>query len=302
MGNASSSSYSASDLFTMCMGPRWKVPLDDSKLKTATWNIAAVNNNPFEYWITHEDEAYNTLMQGVQSFIDQPDLHSSGEARLVSQDVPVSQVFTPKMWAELKALMTAQGWDVAATEQLWASDFSQRKIISGFMKDAGLGEKRLASMPDRVTNTINTVDAGKAHRPTVISCYDGDMSSMAAWWREWRAFMFETQLKVAGKKGTVTTTTPAEMLPPIKRAKYPALTEAEESISVPLQALCLAIFDAILMHIVSCCSPDGTWLRLKRQMLQALYAKKDDRILEILTHTYAEADVLFLQEIHMRYT
>ena len=71
MGNASSQ-YSASDLFTMCMGPRWKVALDESKLKTATWNIAAVNNNPFEYWVTHEDAAYNTLMQGVESFIDQP--------------------------------------------------------------------------------------------------------------------------------------------------------------------------------------------------------------------------------------
>ena len=71
MGNASSQ-YSASDLFTMCMGPRWKVALDESKLKTATWNIAAVNNNPFEYWVTHDDAAYNTLMQGVESFIDQP--------------------------------------------------------------------------------------------------------------------------------------------------------------------------------------------------------------------------------------
>ena len=108
MGNTPSQ-YSASDLFTMCMGPRWKVALDESKLKTATWNIAAVNNNPFEYWVKHEDASYNTLMQGVESFIDQP-----GE-----RDVPVSQVFTPAMWAELKALMTAQGWDVAATEQLW---------------------------------------------------------------------------------------------------------------------------------------------------------------------------------------
>ena len=223
MGNTSSQ-YSASDLFTMCMGPRWKVALDESKLKTATWNIAAVNNNPFEYWVTHEDKAYNTLMQDVESFIDQP-----GE-----RDVTVTEVFTPAMWAELKALMTTQGWDVAATEELWASDFAGRKIISGFMKDKELGEKRLASMPDRVTNTINTLgEAGKVHRPTVISCYDGDMSSMAAWWKEWRAFMFETSLTVAGKKGAVITTTPAGMLPPIKRAKYPALSEEEEAISVP---------------------------------------------------------------------
>ena len=92
--------------------------------------------------------------------------------------MPVSQVFSDEMWTEFKALMVAQGWDVEATEALWASDFSkvrqrqarsavpgrlaprsalplttpgsgQRKIISGFMKDAALGEKRFASMPDR---------------------------------------------------------------------------------------------------------------------------------------------------------
>ena len=41
-------------------------------LRVATWNIAAINNNPFEYWITHDDADYNALMEGVQSFIDQP--------------------------------------------------------------------------------------------------------------------------------------------------------------------------------------------------------------------------------------
>jgi len=35
-------------------------------LRAVTWNVAAVNNNPFEYWITHDDPAYNTLIDGVQ--------------------------------------------------------------------------------------------------------------------------------------------------------------------------------------------------------------------------------------------
>ena len=38
----------------------------------ATWNIASVNNNPFEYWVSHPDPAYNELMEGVQDFIDNP--------------------------------------------------------------------------------------------------------------------------------------------------------------------------------------------------------------------------------------
>ena len=246
MGNASSQ-YSASDLFTMCMGPRWKVALDESKLKTATWNIAAVNNNPFEYWVTHEDAAYNTLMQGVESFIDQPGACRCPRItpRLASPRlawtnrvrpalaraptrVPSRTRLDPPLRRRARRACVgslhagdvggAQGADddaglgrrgdgaavvtLSLTHTLTptltltltltltrASDFAGRKIISGFMKDKELGEKRLASMPDRVTNTINTLgDAGKVHRPTVISCYDGDMSSMAAWWKEWRAF------------------------------------------------------------------------------------------------------------------
>ena len=35
-------------------------------LHVATWNIAAINNNPFEYWITHDDPAYNNMMDAVQ--------------------------------------------------------------------------------------------------------------------------------------------------------------------------------------------------------------------------------------------
>ena len=38
----------------------------------ATWNIAAINNNPFEYWITHDDKAYNKLMSDVQAFVSEP--------------------------------------------------------------------------------------------------------------------------------------------------------------------------------------------------------------------------------------
>jgi hypothetical protein len=41
-------------------------------------------------------------------------------------------------------------------EALWVRDYSQRTIIEGFLKDSSLGKKRLASMPDRITNTIHT--------------------------------------------------------------------------------------------------------------------------------------------------
>lgn len=262
-----------------------------AELRCATWNIAAVNNNPFEYWVTHSDEGYNTLMGDVESFIVDPG----------ARDVPVSVVFTPAMWTELRALMSAQGWEgLDEVEARWHSDFSQRRIISGFMKDKGLGDKRLASMPDRVTNSIDTLDQGVVNRPSVISCFAGDMSTPEKWWEEWKRFMFATPLRVAAKGGPASVL-PCAMLTRIKRAKYPAVEEAEEAISIPLQTLCQAIFDAILLHIVGSASGGGGWQELKQGMLTALYSKKDANTLSILETSYADADVVFVQEATMAF-
>jgi len=104
---------------------------DPNALSVATWNVAAINNNPFEYWITHDDKAYNELMADVQAFVSEPG----------SRDVPVSEVFTDAMWGELEAAMTGAGWagvpDVAA---IWNGDFRNRKIVTEFLKDGTLGE------------------------------------------------------------------------------------------------------------------------------------------------------------------
>jgi hypothetical protein len=45
-----------------------RLTCDRSQLRATTWNIAAVNNNPFEYWVTHPDKAYNKLMADVQVY------------------------------------------------------------------------------------------------------------------------------------------------------------------------------------------------------------------------------------------
>jgi hypothetical protein len=199
-----------------------------NELEVTTWNIAAINNNPFEYWITHDDPDYNALMASVQQFIDAP----------AERDVPVSTVFTEARWTELKGLMVAAGWSgVETVERMWRDDLSQRRIISTFMKDASIGEKRLASMPDRVTNTINLAPQGTAYRPTVINCFEGDLSTLRKWWRAWSDFMFNRSISLVGSAAA---TTPSKMLQKIKRAKYPALSEDEEAVSIPLQTLCQA--------------------------------------------------------------
>jgi len=245
-----------------------------AELRAVTWNVAAINNNPFEYWITHSDANYNKLMRGVQTFIDAPG----------DKDITVEKVFTPQMYAELAATMRKAGWTgVDTVDAMWNNDFSKRNIISGFVKDGKLGKKRLASMPDRITNTINSADGEVVLRPTVINCYEGELSTGKMWWSAWKMFMFEKSVAIKGKDGTVKQRFPFDMLSKISRTKYPDVTEEEEAVSLPLQTLCCAIFDSILVHMMNEVYPQ--WQPLPRTM-------------EILER-YDTADVIFLQEVSM---
>ena len=271
-----------------------KLPAPQATLRVLTWNIAAINNNPFEYWIHHTDPKYNQLMLAVADFVSNP-----GE-----RDVPVEKVFTSSMFARLQARMAALGWEgVEETAKLFAEDFSKRPIISGFLKDTSLGKKRLASWPDRLTNTISVsvaasggaADEGNSGstesrilcRPTVINCFDKALPSQEAWYTEWEAFMFEAQINAKGQR-------PVDVMSRIRKSKYPALTQEEERISLPLQTLCLAIFDAIQVHMMNASGiPD--WLRIKRGIMEKMNLGKVARTVEIC-QSYARADVLCLQE------
>ena len=254
-----------------------------SSLQAANWNVAAINNNPFEYWITYDNIDYQDMMGAVQDIIIDPAEH----------DVPISSVFTDAMFGDLKSLMLARGWDhVHDVEQAWEMDFRSRPILSGFLKDKLLGKKRLASMPDRTTNTINT-DSGPVYRPSVINCFAGSLSSTEVWWREWQKFMFESSVTLRGEEVDV-----ADLLVPIRRSKYPLVTEEEERMSIPLQTLSAAIFDAILVHLLNEVAPNGSWETIRASICDRLNLRKVDRTLEILeSPAYTAMDVIFMQEV-----
>lgn len=101
-------------------------------VKAVTWNIAAVNNNPFEYWITSDDPKYNELMVNVSQFIETPG----------GKDVPVADVFSDEMFEELMQAMAAVGWTgLEETRKYWEEDYKHRKVISEFVKDDLIGKK-----------------------------------------------------------------------------------------------------------------------------------------------------------------
>jgi len=256
------------------------------RLSVTTWNIAAINNNPFEYWITNKDnKAYLQIMESIETFIENPG----------NNDVSVHEVFTEKMFTELDEQMTKVGWDSIRT--YWENDYKNRKIVSTFMKDKTLGKKRLASMPDRITNTINV--AGSAEpvcRPTVINMYDGDLSTSEKWWSAWKEFMFVKPLTIKKTDGD-TNMKPYEMLQQIKKAKYPDITDEEEKMSLPLQTMCGAIFDAILVHMMNTVSTPEVWQPLKQNMVEALNKKKVPHTLNLLNNVYGDSDVITLQEV-----
>jgi hypothetical protein len=257
------------------------------RLQIATWNIAAINNNPFEYWITYkENPDYEEMMVRIENFIENPG----------AQDVLVSNVFTQEMFDKLdKRLTTTAGWK--SVRNYWEEDFSKRKIVEQFMKDPVLGNKRLASMPDRITNTINTMDGKMVFRPTVINMYDGDLSTQDKWWNAWEKFMFDDHVKIKDKTGQAVDKIPYQLLQSIQKSKYPEITEQEEIDSLPLQTMCGAIFDAILVHMMNTVSKPDVWQKLKAVMVDALNKKKIPHTLGILENKYAVSDIITLQEV-----
>jgi hypothetical protein len=61
--------------------------------------------------------------------------------------------------------------------------------------------------------------------------------------------MFDTKLKIKDNSGVVRDLAVWQMLQKIQRSKYPEVSEQEEEDSLPLQTMCGAIFDAILVHM-----------------------------------------------------
>ncbi len=154
-----------------------------SNINVASWNIAAINNNPFEYWITYPDKTYDEFMLRVEQII-------SSQAELLGK-----QIFTENMFSELMEELDALNFGgLESLEDRWAQDLSHRTVVHGFLNDRSLGEKRLTSMPDRITNTINLIDGKygtKITGPTVINSYErSSLHSVEKWWEEWKHFMF----------------------------------------------------------------------------------------------------------------
>eukprot|EP00397_Hematodinium_sp_SG-2012_P012160 GEMP01012323.1.p1 GENE.GEMP01012323.1~~GEMP01012323.1.p1 ORF type:complete len:549 (+),score=90.87 GEMP01012323.1:24-1670(+) len=266
-----------------------QVGFKDKGLHVVTWNVAAVNRNPFEYWITHPSEEYATMMQKVEHFMDASE----------SEDVAVSDVFTFQMMEELEEILNKEGYEhVEKASEWWKENMVTRRIISGFIKDKIIGEKRLISMPDRLVNTISGPDEKVHYRPTIINGYEKPLDSMNDWWRLWKQFMFVDAVEIEGENG-VSAKRPCELLSKISSEKYPRLSKEESEMSLPLQIMCLAVFDAIMVNMMNFVAPKK-WHPLKMELMEIFTGKKKtQRTVEILLAYIQKVspDAICLQEV-----
>ncbi len=126
-------------------------------------------------------------------------------------------------------------------------------------------------------------------RPTVVNCFSGGssaaLSSTEAWFRLWLAYMFDTPLPRgaggAGKGADNVSAGAAGLLSPLSRAKYPAVTAEEEALGLPLQTLALALFDAVLVHLMNQVAGPEQWPAVRASVCDSLNLRKNDRLLEV---------------------
>eukprot|EP00039_Didymoeca_costata_P033656 m.43465 g.43465 ORF g.43465 m.43465 type:complete len:585 (+) comp9977_c0_seq3:92-1846(+) len=262
--------------------------LSDSKtmepICTVSWNIAGINRNPLEFWMHTPDKDYNKLMDAVELFINDPK----------EKDILVGEMFTQAMYDKLHEKMSKiDAWkgSLEFVTKVWEEDFSKRKIVSSFLLDSLLGDKRLMSMPDRVTNTIETPE-GTLYRPTIINNYDKPMPNLEDWFAKWIEFMFDRDVRDKKNGSSVKVYSKFKA---ISKAKYPKIEEDEAKHSLPLQALALAIFDAVMVHMMQTVGK-GFWFEVKTKAYETLNQGKVSLIFKIMESKYSNCHAFFLQE------
>ena len=88
----------------------------------SSWNIAAINNNPFEFWISYSDSTYDDMMQAVETFISDQ-----------QNDLTIQELFSNDMFLELKyEFEELDVHGLPALEEIWKLDFSQRFCFKEF--------------------------------------------------------------------------------------------------------------------------------------------------------------------------
>ena len=283
-------------------------------VRVSSWNVAAINDNPFEYYVTidssnksdvndddisdengNDDDVDALRRRRIEGRRNQKNYEKTMEKideKLIKareHEVKVKDILSKEMLLDVKREIMNMKIDDSWTElecdsamEFFEKHFAERKILSDFLLDGDIGAKRLCSMPDRLTTKS---EKGKC-RPCVTTSY-ADVSVLsddAKWWRAWLAYAFDEKDGVAKR------------LKFLDNKKYPAITDEEVKISRPLQMFCLAAFDKSLIRLIG--EADANWAETKKMLVDALVERKVNATIDILERVAKKGrEIICLQEV-----
>ena len=174
------------------------------RLKVLSWNVAGINNNPWEYYVALEDERYNELMSAVEGY-----LTATGKAVKVQE---VLDRIDPEFLDKLSSLLGDRCADFPAMMSSETVSGHLAGSLCAFLESKHFGNTRLISWPDRLLNTIDGDDATKTdhysdrrqsipsgptlYRPTAINYFPGRFKDAADWFKIWLSFMDSTGMAI----------------------------------------------------------------------------------------------------------
>ncbi|CAL6428531.1 unnamed protein product [Bathycoccus prasinos] len=246
-------------------------------VRVSSWNVAAINDNPFEYYVTidssnksdvndddisdengNDDDVDALRRRRIEGRRNQKNYEKTMEKideKLIKareHEVKVKDILSKEMLLDVKREIMNMKIDDSWTEL--------EKILSDFLLDGDIGAKRLCSMPDRLTTKS---EKGKC-RPCVTTSYADDGVAK--------------RLKFLDNK------------------KYPAITDEEVKISRPLQMFCLAAFDKSLIRLIG--EADANWAETKKMLVDALVERKVNATIDILERVAKKGrEIICLQEV-----
>ena len=270
------------------------------RLRVSSWNVAAINDNPFEYYVTIDSGNGNNDANANAAYAEQQRNYEQTMKKIDEKllncdehDVRVRDIVSEEMLLDAKREILRERSDGGLVLKDWTESecdaaiaffkthFMERRILKDFLLDAEIGAKRLCSMPDRLT-TKN----GEKCRPCVTTSYaDASvLSDDSKWWRAWLAYAFDEKDGVAKR------------LKFLDNKKYPAITDEEVKISRPLQVFCLAAFDKSLIRLIE--EADANWAETKKMLVDALVERKVNATIDILERVAKEGrEIICLQEV-----
>eukprot|EP00485_Elphidium_margaritaceum_P007407 CAMPEP_0202688346 /NCGR_PEP_ID=MMETSP1385-20130828/3875_1 /ASSEMBLY_ACC=CAM_ASM_000861 /TAXON_ID=933848 /ORGANISM="Elphidium margaritaceum" /LENGTH=577 /DNA_ID=CAMNT_0049343297 /DNA_START=18 /DNA_END=1751 /DNA_ORIENTATION=+ len=257
------------------------------ELSVMTWNIAGINNNPWEYYVMLDDPNYKSLMSNVEEFM------TSDAQKLSVRDVlnEIDSKLLDKLLDLLREKQVVTNANEQRCKEVLESDIEKNYVtacVDAFLCNKHVGQHRLISWPDRLLNTIDDKHGGFVYRPTPINYYPTKFADKADWFAQWLAFMRDTGIDILVNQ---------------KNNKYAdgyqkaGLGDADDFLFINVVLLC--VFDAILVFMLFEIERQSNinWQDLKMQCHKILNKDKLMNTVGILNRVYGDCDVLFLQEV-----